>query len=107
MSAIEELQVGKSGAKRQIRWWSAPNLVSVMMSERQYNKRMQVYAYTAVTAILVALLLGVGWLYKVDRVQSTDNILLFILAQVLGVWVGLSNKIFRILNANPDKESTH
>lgn len=78
-----------------------------MMSERQYNKRMQVYAYTAVTAILVALLLGVGWLYKVDRVQSTDNILLFILAQVLGVWVGLSNKIFRILNANPDKESTH
>ena len=77
------------------------------MSERQYNKRMQVYAYTAVTAILVALLLGVGWLYKVDRVQSTDNILLFILAQVLGVWVGLSNKIFRILNANPEKDSTH
>lgn len=78
-----------------------------MMSERQYNKRMQVYAYTAVTAILVALLLGVGWLYKVDRVASTDNILLFILAQVLGVWVGLSNKIFRILNANSDKDSTH
>ena len=78
-----------------------------MMSERQYNKRMQVYAYTAVTAILIALLLGVGWLYKVDRVQSTDNILLFILAQVLGVWVGLSNKIFRILNANPEKDSTH
>jgi len=78
-----------------------------MMSERQYNKRMQVYAYTAVTAILVALLLGVGWLYKVDRVQSTDNILLFILAQVLGVWVGLSNKIFRILNANPEKDSAH
>lgn len=78
-----------------------------MMSERQYNKRMQVYAYTAVTTILIALLLGVGWLYKVDRVQSTDNILLFILAQVLGVWVGLSNKIFRILNANGDKESTH
>lgn len=66
---------------------------------------MQVYAYTAVTAILVALLIGVGWLYKVNRVQSTDNILLFILAQVLGVWVGLSNKIFRILNANGEKES--
>jgi len=78
-----------------------------MSSERQYNKRMQVYAYTAVTAILVALLFGVGWLYKVNRVASTDNILLFILAQVLGVWVGLSNKIFRILNANGDKESTH
>jgi hypothetical protein len=66
---------------------------------------MQVYAYTAVTAILVGLLIGVGWLYKVNRVQSTDNILLFILAQVLGVWVGLSNKIFRILNASGEKES--
>ena len=76
-----------------------------MSSERQYNKRMQVYAYTAVTAILVALLLGVGWLYKFNRVQSTDNILLFILAQVLGVWVGLSNKIFRILNANVKEDS--
>jgi hypothetical protein len=75
------------------------------MNERQYNKRMQVYAYTSVTAILVALLVGVGWLYKVDRVASTDNILLFILAQVLGVWVGLSNKIFRILNANTEKDS--
>lgn len=75
------------------------------MNERQYNKRMQVYAYSSVTAILIALLVGVGWLYKVDRVESTDNILLFILAQVLGVWVGLSNKIFRILNANGEKES--
>lgn len=75
------------------------------MTPGQYNKRMQVYAYTSVTAILVALLLGIGWLYKFNRVQSTDNILLFILAQVLGVWVGLSNKIFRILNANGEKES--
>jgi hypothetical protein len=78
-----------------------------MSAERQYNKRMQVYAYTSVTAILVALLVGVGWLYKVNRVASTDNILLFILAQVLGVWVGLSNKIFRILNPNPEKDSNH
>jgi hypothetical protein len=77
------------------------------MNERTYNKRMQVYAYSAVTGILVALLLGVGWLYKFNRVQSSDNILLFILAQVLGVWVGLSNKIFRILNANGDKDSAH
>lgn len=75
------------------------------MNEKQYNKRMQVYAYTAVTTILTSLLIGVGWLYKVNRVASTDNILLFILAQVLGVWVGLSNKIFRILNANGEKDS--
>jgi hypothetical protein len=77
------------------------------MNERQYNKRMQVYAYTAVTTILTSLLIGVGWLYKVNRVASTDNILLFILAQVLGVWVGLSNKIFRIMNVNAEKDSNH
>ena len=77
------------------------------MNERQYNKRMQVYAYTAVTTILISLLIGVGWLYKVNRVASTDNILLFILAQVLGVWVGLSNKIFRIMNVNAEKDSNH
>ena len=66
---------------------------------------MKVYAYTATTAILVALLIGVGWLYKVEKVQSTDSILMFILAQVLGAWVGLTNKIFRIISSNTEKES--
>jgi hypothetical protein len=65
---------------------------------------MKVYAYTATTTILVSLLIGVGWLYKVERVQSTDSILMFILAQVLGAWVGLTNKIFRIIT-NDNKES--
>jgi hypothetical protein len=71
----------------------------------QFEKRMKVYAYTATTAILVALLIGVGWLYKVEKVQSTDSILMFILAQVLGAWVGLTNKIFRIISSNTEKES--
>jgi hypothetical protein len=66
---------------------------------------MKVYAYTATTAILVALLIGVGWLYKVERVQSSDSILMFILAQVLGAWVGLTNKIFRIINSREEKET--
>lgn len=66
---------------------------------------MKVYAYTATTAILVALLIGVGWLYKVEKVQSSDSILMFILAQVLGAWVGLTNKIFRIISSNSEKES--
>jgi hypothetical protein len=66
---------------------------------------MKVYAYTATTIILISLLVGVGWLYKVERVSSTDSILMFILAQVLGAWVGLTNKIFRILSSNSEKES--
>jgi len=70
-----------------------------------FDKRMRIYAYTATTLILVALLVGVGWLYKVEKVQSTDSILMFILAQVLGAWVGLTNKIFRIISADSQKES--
>ncbi len=66
---------------------------------------MRVYAYTATTLILISLLIGVGWLYKVERIQSTDSILMFILAQVLGAWVGLTNKIFRIINQNQEKDS--
>jgi hypothetical protein len=66
---------------------------------------MRVYAYTATTVILVSLLIGVGWLYKFERVQSSDSILMFILAQVLGAWVGLTNKIFRIINGNQKEDS--
>lgn len=61
---------------------------------------MKVFAYTATTTILVALLIGVGWLYKIEKVQSTDSILMFILAQILGAWVGLTNKIFRIITSD-------
>lgn len=68
-----------------------------------FSKRMQVYAYTATTVILVGLLIGVGWLYKQSQVDSGDSILMFILAQVLGAWVGLTNKIFRITTVGSEK----
>lgn len=66
---------------------------------------MQVYAYTATTLILVGLLIGVGYLYKRDKIDPGDTILMFILAQVLGAWVGLTNKIFRIASVAQDKNS--
>jgi hypothetical protein len=68
-----------------------------------FSKRMQVYAYTATTTILVGLLIMVGWLYKSDRVSPGDTILMFILAQILGAWVGLTNKIFRITTIGSEK----
>jgi F0F1-type ATP synthase assembly protein I len=67
---------------------------------------MRTYAYTATTVILVGLLVGVGWLYYSNRIQHTDSILMFIIAQILGVWVGLTNKIFRIQNQNPEKPNS-
>ena len=57
---------------------------------------MQVYAYTCTTIVMVGLLVGVGWLYKIEKVQSSDSVLMFILGQVLSAWVALTNKIFRI-----------
>ena len=68
-----------------------------------FSKRMQVYAYTATTVILVGLLFGVAYLYKTKQVDSTDSILMFILAQILGAWVGLTNKIFRITTVGSEK----
>jgi hypothetical protein len=67
---------------------------------------MRGYAYTATTVILVGLLVGVGWLYYSNRIQHTDSILMFIIAQILGVWVGLTNKIFRIQHQTPDKPNS-
>jgi hypothetical protein len=68
-----------------------------------FSKRMQVYAYTATTLILIGLLVGVGYLYKKEKIDPGDTILMFILAQVLGAWVGLTNKIFRIASVGSDK----
>jgi hypothetical protein len=49
---------------------------------------------------MVGLLLGVGWLYKIEKVQASDSVLMFILGQVLSAWVALTNKIFRITAPN-------
>jgi hypothetical protein len=64
---------------------------------------MQIYAYTSVTCIIVAMLIFVGYLYKKDKVSSTDTILMFILGQLLGVWIAITNKIFRIYGNNQTK----
>lgn len=57
---------------------------------------MRIYAYTTTTLILIGLLCWVAYLYINDKIANTDSILMFIIAQILGVWVGLTNKIFRI-----------
>jgi hypothetical protein len=75
------------------------------MTTNSYSKRMQVYAYTASTIVLVGLLIGVGYLYKVDRVTNSDTVLIFILGQVLGAWVALTNKIYRITTIGAEKNA--
>lgn len=70
------------------------------MIRNSFGKRMQVYAYTCTTAVLIGLLLGVGYLYKINQVQASDSVLMFILAQVLGSWAALTSKIFRITSSD-------
>jgi cytolysin (calcineurin-like family phosphatase) len=70
------------------------------VSHAVFSKRMQVYAYTCTSVVMVGLLLGVGWLYKIEKVQASDSVLMFILGQVLSAWVALTNKIFRITAPN-------
>lgn len=75
------------------------------MSSNLYSKRMQVFAYTTTTLILVGLLFGVAYLYKADKVSGSDSVLLFILGQVLGAWVALTNKIYRITTIGSEKNA--
>lgn len=70
------------------------------MTTALFSKRMQVYAYTCTSVVLVGLLVGVGWLYKMNKIQTGDSVLMLILGQVLGAWVALTNKIFRITAPN-------
>lgn len=64
--------------------------------QNSFGKRMQVYAYTCTSIVLIGLLMGVGYLYKTNQVAASDSVLMFILAQVLGSWAALTSKIFRI-----------
>jgi hypothetical protein len=86
----------QSGEKRQIRGRANQRSVSGDLSSHLYSKRMQVYAYTCTSVVLVGMLLGTGYLYQVEKVSASDSVLMFILGQVLGAWVALTNKIFRI-----------
>ncbi len=96
-----ESQEGReSGENRQIRGRNNQRTISSPVTSALFSKRMQVYAYTCTTVVMIGLLLGVGWLYKIEKVQASDSVLMFILGQVLSAWVALTNKIFRITAPN-------
>jgi hypothetical protein len=90
----------ESGENRQIRGRHNQRPISSPVTSSLFSKRMQVYAYTCTTVVMIGLLLGVGWLYKIEKVQASDSVLMFILGQVLSAWVALTNKIFRITAPN-------
>lgn len=100
MQPGENKQTGEGGAKGQVRRRITQRPISGHVSPALFSKRMQVYAYTCTSVVLVGLLVGVGWLYKMEKIQTGDSVLMLILGQVLGAWVALTNKIFRITAPN-------
>ncbi len=102
MSASTNIESGQGRTEGEILGGNSKGIASNKVAGT-YTRNMQVYGYTSVTCILIGLLIFVGWLYKKDKVSNTDTILMFILGQVLGLWVALTNKIFRIYGSNQPK----
>jgi hypothetical protein len=100
MQPGEDKQAGEGGTQGKVRGRAIEKPLSGHVTHALFSKRMQVYAYTCTSVVMVGLLLGVGWLYKIEKVQASDSVLMFILGQVLSAWVALTNKIFRITAPN-------
>ncbi len=100
MQPGEDKQAGEGGAQGKVRGRATEKPLPGHVTHALFSKRMQVYAYTCTSVVMVGLLLGVGWLYKIEKVQASDSVLMFILGQVLSAWVALTNKIFRITAPN-------
>ena len=105
MQHQQDQQNGQSRTQRAVSGRSSKRSPAGPIRPSMFSRRMQVYAYTATTVILIGLLFGVGYLYKTKQVETTDSILMFILAQILGSWVALTNKIFRITTVGSEKNA--
>lgn len=58
--------------------------------------------YILHTLIVVGLLVGLGWLYMIDKVDSGDAILIYVMGQFISSYIRKGDKIWRI--ETPHKE---
>ena len=66
------------------------------MATGTYNKRMQVLAYLATCAIFCGAVPSLGWVNKTLDLHISNDVILLILGGLLGLFVDLTKKIFRI-----------
>ena len=66
-----------------------------------YNKRMQVLAYLATCAIFCGTVPALGWVNKTLELQISHDVILLILGGMLGLFIDLTKKIFRISEEKP------
>jgi hypothetical protein len=67
---------------------------------------MQAVSYGVITLMTCGLLVGVGYLYKSDKINPSDGILVYVLGQFITALVSITSKIHRINNPGvKDKET--
>jgi hypothetical protein len=60
-----------------------------------FQKFMQFFAYLMVCLVLIGVLGGVGYLYKIEKISGQDIALGMILSVILATWKDTTAKIFR------------
>lgn len=52
-----------------------------------FQRWMEAITFAVVTLMTAGLLLGVGWLYKFEKIDKSDTILIYVLGQfITGFW---------------------
>jgi hypothetical protein len=59
---------------------------------------MQAVSYGVITIMTCGLLVGVGYLYKFDKINPSDGILVYVLGQFITALVSITSKIHRVSN---------
>lgn len=69
-----------------------------------FQRWMEAVTFAVVTLMTAGLLLGVGWLYKFEKIDKSDTILIYVLGQfITGFW-DMVKKRNRIESQPPKSE---
>lgn len=69
-----------------------------------FQRWMEAVSFAVVTLMTAGLLLGVGWLYKFEKIDKSDTILIYVLGQfITGFW-DMVKKRNRIESQQPKSE---
>ena len=71
-----------------------------------FQRWMEGITFAVVTLMTAGLLLGVGWLYKFEKIDKSDTILIYVLGQfITGFW-DMVKKRNRIESQPQQREKT-
>jgi len=70
-----------------------------------FQRWMELFSFVAVIIFTGGLLIGVGWLYKFEKIDTSDTILIYVLGQfITGFW-DMIKKRNRIESQNQSPKS--